>query len=112
MNSVRRSALLGLVCICTLAVETRPVSADPRFDVNDVSFLWPPPANKDDVALLLSADEKSGDATSQLWPADVFDAVMKKVATVTVTNSAGTEDRIDFRPFDAEFAKLQTWKVV
>src|SRR4051794_12431773 len=39
-----------------------------RFDVNDISILWPVPTTKDDVAQLISADEMVADGTTHVWP--------------------------------------------
>lgn len=83
-----------------------------RFDVNDVSYLWPVPTTKEDVAKLISVDEKLADGLSPIWPKELFDAVIQTAQLVTVTTSAGTTNHIDFRPFEKQFALPNAWKIV
>lgn len=82
------------------------------FDVNDVSFLWPVPKTQADVDGLISSDEKVIGSNGALWPADAFGPVIKQAEQVSVTNSAGRQNSITFQPFNADFAKSSTWKVV
>jgi len=81
------------------------------FDVNDVSYLWPPPVDKTDVDGLISADQPLADDGRSVWPQALFDAVIKRANTITVTNSADAEEKIDFRPIDNEVRLRHNWKV-
>jgi hypothetical protein len=101
-------ALIFAICPST----SRLFAGEPRFDVNDISYLWPVAATKDDVAALLSADELTLDGESQIWPKDAFQAVVSSAPLVTVANSAGGANNIDYRPFEADFARPSTWKVI
>ena len=49
-----------------------------RFDVNDVSFLYPIPKTSDDVDALISMDDKTGlgNAADGIWPEDLFKQVI------------------------------------
>jgi hypothetical protein len=88
------------------------IAEDAKFDVNDVSFLWPIPKGQADVQRLISADENLADGAGSIWPADTFDTVIKQAEQVVVANSAGRPNKIEFQPFNVEFAKPSTWKVV
>jgi len=75
-----------------------------RFDVNDVSFLWPVPTNIADVEQLISMDDKLKDG-SPIWPVDLFQQVMSMAQTTTIDTTG-----ITF-PSPA-FTNPHTWKVV
>src|SRR5262249_50277957 len=113
----RKASILGVVAWAGILFGpgvggSSSQGAEPLLDVNDVSFLWPPPENKAAVAALIAADEKNAAGTLELWPKKAFDTIMTAAESVTVTTSAGTQASIDFRPFKAQFSQLATWKVV
>ncbi len=110
MRILLRICLLWMIFVVVGAARLS-FGAEPRLDVNDISYLWPTPATQDDVARLMSASDKTAAGTSTVWPTDVFNAVLEKAGTIAVTNSAGRQNSIDFRPFDADFKKPETWKV-
>jgi hypothetical protein len=113
MTRLMRLLLAGVGFVLALRVSMTPSFGDePRFDVNDVSYLWPVPTIKEDVAGLISVDERLADGVSPIWPKKVFDSVIQTARSVTVTTSAGTENGIDFRPFANQFAQPATWKIV
>jgi hypothetical protein len=85
---------------------------DVQFDVNDVSYLWPAPKTKEDVASLISADELIEDGSSPIWPKDVFGAVIGKAQTITIANSIGGTNRIDFATFVGSLSQPSNWKIV
>ena len=91
---------------------SRSLGDEPRFDVNDISYLWPVPTTKEELAGLISTDQTLADGVSQIWPKKVFDSVIQTAQSVTVTTSAGTQNTIDFRPFGKQFAQRETWKIV
>lgn len=108
------SAVFAILVAVGLTFETSTYTraGEVRFDVNDVSFLWPIPQSPADVGLLVSADEQLPDRDGTIWPADEFLAVIEQAQKISVTNSAGRQSRINFQPFNQEFAKRSTWKVV
>ena len=81
-----------------------------KFDVNDVSYLWPVATTQADVDALISSDDKLADGVSLVWPQGAFDAVVKTAETVSVETSAGTMATIRFP--GPEFRNAHTWKVV
>jgi len=85
---------------------------EPRFDVNDISYLWPIPTTKEDVSALISVDETTANGVTQIWPQKVFETVIQTAQSVTVTNSAGRPNSINFAPFQTQFAQPSTWKIV
>ena len=110
---IRWNILWAAPVFFVLALHTRaaqPPASPVSLDVNDVSFLWPPPATRDDVAALIAADTPTSEG-SQLWPAQVFTAVLQAARQTGITNLAGTESRIDFTPFQAQFEQPATWKL-
>lgn len=82
-----------------------------RLDVNDISFLWPPPRNQNDVDELLSANDSLQGGDETVWPQSAFDAVLEKAQSIVVANSAGRENRITFGRFEDAFKNRKTWKV-
>lgn len=115
LRTMNFGQIVTVVLIASLCVITAPIVAsadETKFDVNDVSFLWPVPKNQADVDRLISADEKVVGGSGAVWPSDVFTTVIKQAGQVVVTNSAGRQNKIDFQPFNAEFAKASTWKIV
>jgi len=87
-------------------------AGETRFDVNDVSFLWPVPTNLADLRRTISADEQIPGRNETIWPIDEFQAVIAQAQQISIKNSAGRRNQIVFRPFDEEFSKQSTWKVV
>ena len=89
-----------------------------RFDVNDVSFLWPAPSNKNDVDALMSVDDKLADGVSPVLPQQAFDNLLATAQQVVVTDSAGREIKIVFgtdnrgKELKDQFLKRSTWKIV
>ena len=87
------------------------VGQEQRLDVNDVSFLWPPPKDRDEMEALISASDKLDDADETIWPLQAFQNVIATAPTVTVMNSAGRENQITFDRFESEFKDPKSWKV-
>lgn len=85
-----------------------------KFDVNDISFLWPVPNNASEANELIASDEKTADGKSQIWPKSVFDTFIKTAPTVGVTSSAGNTHKISFDDGKLRntFNQQKTWKVV
>jgi len=79
-------------------------AAEVRFDVNDVSFLWPVAKTKEDVAALISVDDKLSDGQN-IWPIALFNQVMAEAQKMQVGGS-----QIKFS--DPAFTNPHTWKVV
>jgi hypothetical protein len=111
-SAIQRRALV-FVFLLVAASTVIIARAQPahRFDVNDISYLLPPPSASAALADLISADERLDDG-SQLWPQDVFDQVLAAARTVRVTPSAGPEGEIEFSPFESSLAQRASWKVV
>src|SRR5581483_9962665 len=81
-----------LVLIPAAAAEEPEV----RFDVNDISFLWPVPKTKADVDRLISVDEKLADGDNSFLSQAAFDALIKSALDVRVNDSAGRPQQINF----------------
>lgn len=98
-------AVLGLLVVMNGPIS--PARADDlKFDVNDVSFLWPVPNSEVALNKLISADELT-DSGDQLWPQAVFETVIDKAETTAVGNSS-----INFGPSLSEkFKQPGTWKI-
>ena len=108
--------LILLICWGVVGAAGRADGADDdgreiELDVNDVSFLWPPPRDRNDLASLISADDALADEDASFWPESAFKAVLEKAQNTAVVNSAGRENRISFRPFDEQFKVRANWKV-
>ncbi len=85
-----------------------------RFDVNDISFLWPVPNNSREASELIASDEKTADGKSQIWPKSAFDTLIQTAQTVGVNSPTGDTRRISFNdgPLRNAFNQQKTWKVV
>jgi hypothetical protein len=109
-------AITFLLVGCVLGLVGRPplltpvAAQEPRFDVNDLAYLWPPPSTPADVAALISADEVV--AQGRLWPVQAMEVLLRNAQTTSVLTSAGTQSSINFAQFTQEFLKPSTWKVV
>jgi hypothetical protein len=105
---------LALVTLCggtlfgSATSTARVMAAGTRFDVNDVSFLWPPPVTAADVSALMSANDITTSG-SAVWPLPAFNAVMASARTLTIENAAGFASQITL---DEALQKPETWKVV
>lgn len=118
MNTSIRSVVVGLACAAWIAgagpesglVSGRISGQQVRFDVNDVSYLWPVATTQADVDALISSDDTLADGVSRIWPQRAFDTVIKTAETVTVEPSAGPIPRIAFSSNDLR--NPHTWKVV
>src|SRR5438105_12652397 len=76
-KSMTIRALVVLACLVPCYAAMSPAAGEEvKFDVNDVSYLWPAPKTKEDVAALLSADDKLSDDASPIWPKTAFDTVI------------------------------------
>ncbi len=113
-TALRSVVVVGLACggwlISPIFVPGRMAGQQVRFDVNDVSYLWPVATTQADVDGLISSDDKLADGVSRIWPQAAFDAVIKTAETVSVETSAGTMATIRFP--GPEFSNPHTWKVV
>lgn len=81
------------------------------FDVNDVSYLWPPPTTAADLNSMINGNLSSADGKGRLWPETVFRLLLDTATSFTVEGSAGTF-QIRFDGFEKEFADPATWKLV
>jgi len=99
-----RSRIFSLVAsLAILAVLPAP-AAEVRFDVNDVSFLWPVAKTKADVDALISMDEKLPDGEN-IWPKKFFDQAMAEAQKAQING-------IPIKFPDPAFTNPHTWKVV
>ena len=80
------------------------MAQSPKFDVNDVPFLWPVPVDEDGVKKLIPMDTALPDETN-LWPLADFDHSMVEAEKAAVNSS-----KITFP--NAGFKKPGNWKVV
>jgi hypothetical protein len=112
-----RSAILAVavpaVCVALgcLSQRAAPVVDDKpavQFDVNDVSFLWPAPTKKEDVASLISVEEKLADDKGSILPQAALDALLDAARKVSVTDSADRENKITL---EEGFSKRSAWKI-
>lgn len=83
-----------------------------NFDVNDISYLWPAPKTKLEVDGLISLEEKLADGMSDFLSKEDFDSLIDTAQKVSVEDSAGRENKIDFHEFKDQFFKRSTWKIV
>jgi hypothetical protein len=101
--------ILSTTCGC-LSQLPAPVAdgKDIRFDVNDVSFLWPAPKTTQDVSTLISVDEKLDDGMSSILSQKAFEGLLSTARTVSVADSAGRENTMKFQD---EFTTRSAWKI-
>ena len=96
--------LLSLVIVPDIAIAATTTN-NIGFDANDISILWPVPTQRSEVNELISADDRTANGNDKIWPAFVFDTVIKTAQTVQLSNSTGTTHAISFgeprlqRPF-------------
>jgi hypothetical protein len=118
VKTALRSVVVGLACAgwiagagpSSIVLPGGASRQEVRFDVNDVSYLWPVATTQAEVEALVSSDDTLVDGVSRIWPQGAFDAVMKTAETVGVETSAGTTATITFP--GAAFRNPHTWKVV
>ena len=112
-----RSGTMAFVLLCAGCVVTSPLGAlepptSQRFDVNDVSYLWPPPTTREHVDALMTSIDRTADGTP-VWPDAAFTSVMETAQKTSVTSLAGTPNTITFdEQFKADLLKASTWKIV
>lgn len=115
MNAATRGVIAAICCAMVCGIDSpRPIAIaadEVRFDVNDLSYLWPVPVAKADVDELLSAAEMTADGASSIWPTAAFDALLQTAKSVRVNDSAGRPNGITFGQFEQEFARQDRWKV-
>jgi hypothetical protein len=99
------------LAVVTVLTSPQASGAEPKFDVNDVSYLWPVPSTTEDVDRLISADLAVADGGT-LWPEKAFETVLNSALSVSISAPSGRTARIIFGGFEGEFKKLATWKVV
>ena len=82
----------------------------PRFDVADVSYLWPAPETEADVASLISADS-AAIGKAGLWPEAAFGRMLELVTgeKATLKHPKGATRKIGLTP---EIRDRHNWKVV
>jgi hypothetical protein len=103
------AALSLLVTALTLPSSASAQNPPTRFDVNDVSFLFPVPQDKTSAESGISVDEKLLDGTD-IWPEDAFKQVMDAAKATNIRTSGGRSTRMQVS--DPEmFAKRGMWKV-
>ena len=81
-----------------------------RFDVNDVSFLWPVARTKAEAEALIAMDEKLPNGEN-VWSADLFTQVVTAAEKIETKASDERVVHIGF-PDPAAFKDAHTWKVV
>ncbi|HEY2159012.1 MAG TPA: di-heme-cytochrome C peroxidase [Isosphaeraceae bacterium] len=81
-----------------------------RFDVNDLSFLWPAPETEADVLSLISADS-AADGKAGLWPEAAFNRILDLLTgdSATIKHPGGATRKIGLLP---EFRDRHNWKIV
>lgn len=79
-----------------------------RFDVNDVSFLWPAPTKKEDLTRLISVDEKLSDGNGSILSQATFDTLLDAARNVSVIDSA---DRVNKITLEEELSKRSAWMI-
>lgn len=105
--------LMSIGVLVGVPILMSPVAAqEVGFDVNDLSYLWPAPVSEQDVAALITAEEAIGGGAMRLWPKSAFDQLIQIAQSVTIETSGGTTARIDFTPFNQQFAQQAVWKIV
>jgi hypothetical protein len=83
-----------------------------KFDVNDVSYLWPIAKDVGAWDKLLSAGSTPSGSSRAIWPKDLFDKVIAEAQQTSVVASSGTKSTINFGAFKNQFADPTNWKVV
>jgi hypothetical protein len=96
------SALMASVCAENSPTPV-PTPTPPPLDVNDISFLWPVPQTKAEVASLISLNDDANDG--KILPEELLGKLMDEAKTVKVGDS-----QIKL-PNEADFKKPITWKV-
>jgi hypothetical protein len=111
----RLSALFLVVWISAIGAHVPASGHSPqpsvRFDVNDVSYLWPVPSNSSDVAQLLSGDTPVSGGGPSILPGAVLKKLLDTARDVRVDRGLG-QSQIQFGQFDKVFNDPRTWKVV
>ena len=94
-------------------VRSRIGTADdkPRFDVTDISYLWPVPKTQADVDALVSADTADAARNVAIWDETAFKQMLAIVTSdaAAIKHPSGATHRIGLRP---EFRDRKMWKVV
>ena len=116
-----RQIALTLTTAALLAISPRPegplqartaaTDEKNRFDVSDVSYLWPVPKTEADVDALISADTSDAATGVSIWDEAAFKQMVAIVTSnaTAIKHPSGAMHRITFRP---EFRDRKTWKVV
>ena len=114
---LRRQALMFTTAVIVVgAVATGgslavPADEKPRFDVSDVSYLWPAPNTQADVDALISADTADGATNVALWDEAAFNRMLEIVTSedAEIKHPGGAARRIALLP---AFRDRKNWKVV
>ncbi len=95
----------------TLPVRPSAQDSKARFDVSDISYLWPVPKTPAEVAALISADTASNDTKNPIWDDTAFKRMLEIVTSdeAAIKHPNGATRRIGLRP---EFRDRKNWKVV
>lgn len=110
MRTLVKSVALAIVLACVPGAAP-PRAAQPlKFDVNDLSYLWPPASAPGEIGSLIAGDAGDEGGVS-IWPEPIFKLLLETATSFSVDGSAGSF-RISFAGFEEEFAKRSTWKVV
>ena len=102
------SVVLPALCWLALATGTAADAKPVRFDVNDVSFLWPAPKTKEDAARLISVEEKLEDGESPILSQEALDSLLGIAGKVVVKDSADRENSIRLQD---SFKKRSAWRI-
>lgn len=99
-------------CLAAVSIGSNRLAAQPtKFDVNDVSILFPAPKGPEDVKSLISSDDLLEDGISPIWPKSLFNQVIELAPTVGLAGASGREFKIEFANPGA-FRDPHIWKIV
>jgi hypothetical protein len=114
VTTALRSIVVGLACagwvVGASPAGERVSGQEVKFDVNDVSYLWPVATTQAEVDALISGDDKVAGGTARIWPQAAFETVMKTAETVEVETSAGSKATIALA--GPQLRNPHNWKVV
>src|SRR5436190_1162699 len=105
------SAVIVVGSAATVGSWAAAADEKPRFDVSDISYLWPVPQTQADVDALISADTADAATKVALWDETAFKQMLEFVTSdeAAIKHPDGATRRIGLLP---EFRDRKTWKVV
>jgi hypothetical protein len=114
---LRRQALVFLTAVIVVGLAATggsfalPADEKPRFDVTDISYLWPAPSTQADVDALISTDTADPATNVALWDEAAFNRMLEIVTSdeAEIKHPGGASRRIALLP---AFRNRKNWKVV